>query len=727
MWYKADTSKTKSLALTILFIILSFNISVLSQELHWNSLNGPMGGVVGDIAINSNGDIFAGMYPLLRNGLYKSKDNGSSWEKINTQFNDFAVFTIYIDKEDHIWVGTQEQNRIYLSVDEGQTWQIKNNGYPTFECWTIGESKEGTMFAGDADAGYLCRSTDGGNNWEIVDNIGPLAIAADSNNTIYCGTFNGLYLSTDDGITWIYNNSLGSYTVPTIIIDTNNNIYCGTGYYSNGNGLFYSANGGGSWTQSGLAGKVVLSLVFDSEGNLYAGTLNDGLYKTSDAGRNWIQYQNGLYRKDVYRLKINQQDDIFVGSEGNGQTGYGDGGVFRSTNGGDQFDQVGLPVSLVRNIVFSGDSVIIAATPSGIQKYNRLMHTWENAGLYKVEAVTITPSNIIYAATQDEGLYKSTDLGKSWTLTNLTADTLMPVYNVLALNDDTLFASTFYNLRKSTDGGNSWEILPIITGDNARGLFFNNNILWVTGYVNHDRVLFKTSNHGLSFDSVYSGFRTWDMNCPVSALNNGNVFLASRATELNGVIRSTDLGNTWEQVLFLDNPKSIVFANNDGIVITGTIIQSYNDTNKVYISTNFGNDWSFYVQPTGFGVDIMDIKQDRSGKYFLGTSGEGLYEVDIVTEIADEPDYKYNFSLSQNYPNPFNNSTVVQYEISVSGLVTIKIYDVLGGEIKTLVNDIIKTGKYSIKFNADNLPSGVYFYRLKSRSYVQTRKMILLK
>ncbi len=386
MWYKADTSKTKSLALTILFIILSFNNSVLSQELQWNSLNGPMGGVVGDIAINSNGEIFAGMYPLLRNGLYKSKDNGSSWEKIKTQFNDFAVYTIYIDKEDHIWVGTQEQDRIYLSLDEGQTWQKKNNGYQPFECWTIGESKEGTMFAGDADAGYLCRSTDNGDNWEIIDNIGPLAFAADSNNTIYCGTFNGLYLSTDDGINWIYNNSLGSYAVPTIIIDTNNNIYCGTGYYGYGNGVFYSDNGGGSWTQLGLAGEVVLSLVFNSEANLFAGTLNDGLYKTSDMGTHWKQIQNGLYRKDVYRLKINQQDDIFVGSEGNGQSGYGDGGIFRSTNGGDQFDQVGLPVSLVRNIVFSGDSVIIAATPSGVQMYNRLTHNWKNEGLYKVEA-----------------------------------------------------------------------------------------------------------------------------------------------------------------------------------------------------------------------------------------------------------------------------------------------------------------------------------------------------
>ncbi len=462
-----NTIRYKSLRIPFYSVFIFLSLILLSglnkaQELNWTSTKGPMGGVVGDIAINSKGEIFAGMYPLLQNGLYKSTNNGDSWTKINSQFDDFAVYSIYITKEDYIWIGTDQQG-IFLSTDNGETWQSKSNGYNTAECWAIGESHEGILFAGNGDAGPTYRTTNNGANWIYSSNIAPLAFATDSDNTVYAGTFeSGLYSTTDNGISWQHINSLPSFPVSSIIIDKDSNIYCGTGYYNGGDGVYLSTNAGVDWTQLGLTGKVVLSLAFDAGKNLYAGTLNDGLFITSDSGQNWRQYQKGLYRKDVYRLKINKQDDIFIGSEGNGVTGYGDGGVFRSTDGGYTFDQIGLPVSLVKNIVFSGDSLIIAATPSGVQKYNRNTMKWNNTGLYKVEAVTITPSNYLYAATEDEGLYKSTNLGKSWTLTNLTADTLMPVYNVLAVNDDTLFASTFYNLRRSIDGGENWDVLPII-------------------------------------------------------------------------------------------------------------------------------------------------------------------------------------------------------------------------------------------------------------------------
>ena len=91
------------------------------------------------------------------------------------------------------------------------------------------------------------------------------------------------------------------------------------------------------------------------------------------------------------------------------------------------------------------------------------------------------------------------------------------------------------------------------------------------------------------------------------------------------------------------------------------------------------------------------------------------------------------FSLEQNYPNPFNPSTVINYSIPVgdanlaSHPVILKIYDILGNEIKTLVNEVKRTGTYEITWNADNLPSGVYFYRLQAGDFIQTKKMILMK
>jgi hypothetical protein len=86
-----------------------------------------------------------------------------------------------------------------------------------------------------------------------------------------------------------------------------------------------------------------------------------------------------------------------------------------------------------------------------------------------------------------------------------------------------------------------------------------------------------------------------------------------------------------------------------------------------------------------------------------------------------------NFILAQNYPNPFNPSTKIKYQIPELSFVTIRVYDVLGIEIATLVNEEKPVGNYEVVFNANNLSSGIYIYQLKSGNFVETKKMILLK
>lgn len=86
-----------------------------------------------------------------------------------------------------------------------------------------------------------------------------------------------------------------------------------------------------------------------------------------------------------------------------------------------------------------------------------------------------------------------------------------------------------------------------------------------------------------------------------------------------------------------------------------------------------------------------------------------------------------NFLLEQNYPNPFNPSTVIRYQLPISGDVTLKVYDLLGNEVATLVNEYLPTGSYEVEFNASDLSNGIYFYKLQSGSFVETKKMILLK
>jgi len=95
--------------------------------------------------------------------------------------------------------------------------------------------------------------------------------------------------------------------------------------------------------------------------------------------------------------------------------------------------------------------------------------------------------------------------------------------------------------------------------------------------------------------------------------------------------------------------------------------------------------------------------------------------------ISDEVITPSSFSLLQNYPNPFNPSTVIRYTIPETGFVKLKILNILGQEIRTLVNATQTAGEYKITFNAQNLSAGVYFYRLETGTFTQTKKLILLK
>jgi hypothetical protein len=102
----------------------------------------------------------------------------------------------------------------------------------------------------------------------------------------------------------------------------------------------------------------------------------------------------------------------------------------------------------------------------------------------------------------------------------------------------------------------------------------------------------------------------------------------------------------------------------------------------------------------------------------------GSFEYSEIVEAEIAPSV---FSLSQNYPNPFNPGTTISYQLPVNGFVTLKVYDVLGNEAATLINEEKQAGEYKIEFNAANLSSGVYFYQLQTGSFVLTKKMLLVK
>ncbi len=128
-----------------------------------------------------------------------------------------------------------------------------------------------------------------------------------------------------------------------------------------------------------------------------------------------------------------------------------------------------------------------------------------------------------------------------------------------------------------------------------------------------------------------------------------------------------------------------------------------------------------------FGENLEDLIYNKNvAQLFYNSNYKSL---DSLTSIDNE-DFVFNpdeFYLYQNYPNPFNPSTVISYQLPVAGLVTLKVYDLLGNEVATLVNEYRSAGSYEVEFKASSLSSGVYFYKLSTGSFTQTKKLILMK
>jgi len=108
-------------------------------------------------------------------------------------------------------------------------------------------------------------------------------------------------------------------------------------------------------------------------------------------------------------------------------------------------------------------------------------------------------------------------------------------------------------------------------------------------------------------------------------------------------------------------------------------------------------------------------------------AGIALSSDSILLSIDDEYSFAQKFELHQNYPNPFNPITLIKYQISEVSFVKLKVYDVLGNEVATLVNDEKPAGEYEVEFNGNDLTSGIYFYQLRAGEFIQTKKMILIK
>jgi hypothetical protein len=200
---------------------------------------------------------------------------------------------------------------------------------------------------------------------------------------------------------------------------------------------------------------------------------------------------------------------------------------------------------------------------------------------------------------------------------------------------------------------------------------------------------------------------------------------------------SIDLGiNDKGKVDVVKSGQFITFFVSNNKLVANTFNSDGEKVKSNFVVSTLEN---MHVRDLNFGVNDDKIMFTWSGCKINESSYDiytAIYDLDLVTDInKNNPTANFTFNLEQNYPNPFNPSTVIKYSLPRSirrgehsvTQTTLKVYDILGREVTTLVNTKQSAGSYEVEFNAKNLSSGIYYYRLQSGSFTETKKMMLIK
>lgn len=382
------------------------------------------------------------------------------------------------------------------------------------------------------------------------------------------------------------------------------------------------------------------------------------------------------------------------------------GGAFRSTDNGASWVQInnGFFSGSIFNIsVFSlavKDSLFFAGTQNGIFVSTNNGDSWKQTSFDplngEVRSLLVIGSDL-YAGTDAGqirsmrdtagGVFCSSDNGKTWIPMNSglrnNNGSAARLTSLITMGTD-LFAGTWDGgVFHSSDHGLNWEHNDTSNagGDVTSLAVIDSNLFagnWQGG-------VFRSADKGTTWTRCDSGLidtvNHYNFSVRSFGVSRSNLFVG---TEFHGVYLSTDLGGSWNAV-------------NDGLTMEYGAVQSI-----------------FVSEPYAFIGSEMAIWRRSISE--MTTSVENL-PVTLPKE----------FVLEQNYPNPFNPTTHLRFAIAKFGFVQLKVFDVLGREVATLINEQKSPGTYEVNFNGSNLASGIYFYTIRAGDYKAVRKMSLLK
>ncbi|GBD89246.1 Ycf48-like protein precursor [bacterium BMS3Abin03] len=657
----------------------------------------------------------------------KTSDGGETWEHIQMPINNNLASVHFLDSSIG-FVGDWEGN-LLKTTDGGNNWSIQHiDDYADIYVFFINQNYGWLLSSGFATATYkIYRTSNGGANWQSylinTTHIMNDLFFVDSSKGFVAGGFGDIYMTTDGGISWSQINSPTSEFLYKIKFK---NPLDGFIVGSSGT-LLQTTDGGYNWQSRYLGQNWLWDISFlnESKGIIVGNDFN--IFITSDGGTTWM---NKTF-SSIWALRasnyLNETDIIVFGEKGN---------IYKSTNNGNNWDsKVSGDRNTIADIIFIdyktgytvGNAGTILKTTNRGKSWNKL-NPLTNESLHSISFSDNLHGWIVGA---NSVLLKSINGGQNWQL-----DTIPDSYDltsVFFINNNVGWVAGKYNkILKSTDGGETWitQQINISQSITIKSLsIIDENIGYACGiyeaYYPPKSFILKTTNGGNNWDVIKTENSYFNSTFFHNSLNGWVVGQTQDRT-----LHTTDGGINWITV-DIGGGNDIFFSNNQN----GIIVANYSLGSDILITGDGGETWS--LQPRVTDRSLYSAYGYLNGLWATGYNGTILFNDKlIITDVIDSNNYKErpnNYNILQNYPNPFNPSTKIKFTIAPPNLpggeafVTLKVYDVLGREVATLVNEEKPPGSYEVEFDGSNLPSGVYFYRLKAGNYSQVKKMVLLR
>jgi len=404
--------------------------------------------------------------------------------------------------------------------------------------------------------------------------------------------------------------------------------------------------------------------------------------------------------------------------------------------------QTSLPYNDIRCLAASGANLFVGTYGGGVFLSTDTGENWQpaNGDLTDTLVLTLTMDGLhLFAGTHGEGIFFSTNNGTSWTAVNEGLANRHVTALAVARNgtDGTyLFAgvgsvgTASSGIYKSSNNGATW-----IRSRSANGggpILVNPPYVYAVvlfgGEFGGD-ALFRSKDFGTSWLDLWGS--GWPFCCAsikaLTASPDGRHFFAAE-NSFDYVHHSTDGGLTWISNISPSNTVLSLVVHPFPAPSTRFDLFAGTVGRGIFRSSDNSATWTEVND--GFPPNVTVNALQTYGQYLFAATGQGVWRrrlSELVTSVQQSTGAPNRFTLEQNYPNPFNPATRIPFSVQGSGFTSLKVYDILGREVRTLVNEYLQPGSYEVTFDASGLASGVYLYRLQAGEFTQTKHMLLMR